>query len=210
MRRAISTVCLIVAVYISGTALALDPRRFGEKCDNEVGMFEHVDYRAEARSHRRALNQVGILRISSSSDPWYLFGEFASRLSIVAKEKTLEVGPPRDVRSIIRTSGGDRHELAFVLLNLFAANDFATELVYTYRDYRDVGSSTGTIDRVLVYLPTIDQIFDPALPLADQHKGSGEALLDGRPRFHRAYPVWRSAHNCPGSPFRGYLGKRGL
>jgi hypothetical protein len=204
MRRAVSIVCLIVAICAPGTTSALDPRRFGDKCDNEVGMFEHLDYRAMARFHRRALNQIGILRISSSSDPWHLFEEFASRFSIVATGGNPEAGVERDVRSIVRTGGGDRHELAFVLLNLFAANDFATELVYTYRDYRDVGTSTGTIDRVFVYLPMIDQIFDPALPLAEQHKGPGQALLDGRPRFHRAYPVWRSAHNCPGSPFRGY------
>jgi hypothetical protein len=208
MRQVVSIICLIVAICISGTASAFDPPRFGEKCDTEVGRFEHLDYRAVARIHRRALNQIGILRISSSSDPWRLFEEFASRLSVVATGRNPEGWLLRDVRSIIKTSGGDRHELAFVLLSLFAANDFETELVYTYRDYRDVGNLTDTIDRVLVYLPVIDQVFDPTLPLADQYKGPGQALLVGKPRFHRAFPVWRSAYNCPGSPFRGYWGKR--
>lgn len=210
MRRFTATICVMSSICFAGAALAFDPIKsaFGEKCDSEVLIIEHGDYHAEARRHRRGLNQIGILRISPSRDPWLLFEEFAKRLSVVAIDRSEEDWPPRDVRSIIKTGGGDRDELAFVLLNLFAANHLETELLYIYRDPHEVGSAVGTIDRVLVYLPVIDQVVDPTLPLADQHKGSGRAFLVGKPRLFRAYPVWRSAYNCHPSAIRGYLGKR--
>lgn len=208
MRQIGSIVWLTICICFLGMAPASgEASVFGEKCDTEVGVFEHINYHAEARRHRRALNQIGILRINSYSDPWPLFVEFAKRLSVVQVNRSPEDWPPRQVRSIINTGGGDRDELAFVLLSLLTVNDFATELVHIYRD-RSHFFDAAMVDRVLVYLPVPDLILDPTAGPWAQHKGSGQALLDGRPRIHRAYPVWRSAYNCPGSSIRGYWGKR--
>jgi hypothetical protein len=207
MRQVLSIICLLIGICFLGMAPASGaPSPFGEKCDSEVGIFDHRDYREEARSHRRGLNQIGILRISPSQDPWLLFEEFAKRLSVVAVDRNPEDWPPRDVRSIIKTKGGDRDELAFVLLNLFTANEFETELVSIYRN-KELLFLHWPAARVLVYLPAIDRVFDPTLPPADQHQGPGQALLNGEPRIHRGYPAWRSAYNCPGSPIRAYRGK---
>jgi hypothetical protein len=65
------------------------------------------------------------------------FEEFAKRFSVVA---TAESGDKlRDLQSIIRTGGGDREGLTFVLLNLFTRNGIDAETVPVFRNEKDVG-----------------------------------------------------------------------
>jgi hypothetical protein len=201
MRQIIQKICIVMGICFACVTSVYGEGRLRENCDADELAFEHGDYHGEVRDHRRALNQIGILRINQSSDPWFLFAEFAKRLSVVATVDS-DAWPPRSVRTIIKTGGGDRDELAFVLLNLFTSNALEAELVRVYDkpDFSD-------IDRVLVYLPALDRAFDPTLPPAEQHKGSGRALLESHPRTHRLYPVWRLNHDC--GSFRGYYGKRG-
>lgn len=203
MSQVIRKICLLTAICFAGVASVYGEERFGERCGADTLVFEHGDYHGEARHQRRALNQIGILRISRSSDPWFLFEEFAKRLSVVEAVGN-DVWPPRGVRSIIKTGGGNRDELAFVLLNLFTSNGLQAELLHVY-DHPDF--STAKVDRVLVHLPAFDLAFDPTLPPAEQHKGSSRALLSSMPRTYRLYPVWRVDFDCPG-PLRGYYGKR--
>jgi hypothetical protein len=203
MRQVIRTICVVTAICFAGVASVHGEERFGERCDADTWVFEHGDYHGEARHHRRALSQIGILRIDQSSDPWFLFGEFAKRLSVVEAAGS-DDWPPRSVRSIIETGGGNRNELAFVLLNLFTSNGFQADLLHVY-DKPDF--STANVDRVLVHLRGFDLAFDPTLPPAEQHKGSSRALLSSMPRTYRLYPVWRVDFDCPG-PLRGYYGKR--
>jgi hypothetical protein len=212
MARLASLIGLLAAVGLGSIAPAYAKHPLGENCDAELTVFEHSDYFREARRHRRALNQVGILRIVPSSDPWLLFERFAMRLSVVAPTGVAgDDRPPRDIRSIVASGSGDREELAFVLLNLFTVNGFETETVhiYSYQDDPEKMLSDETVERVLVYLPILDWLFDPTLPAAEQHKGAGRKWLNDLPRIHRGYPIWRMYdHGCPSSAFRGYYGKR--
>ena len=93
------------------------------------------------------------------------------------------------------------------MLNLFAWNGIETDMVDVLSGPKGVD---GT-DHVLVYVPALDQVFDPRLPVAQQHKGAGWAFLDGMPRIHQAYPLGRTVKECANdemAAIRGYYGKR--
>jgi hypothetical protein len=153
------------------------------------------------------LKYIRTLEFSRSSDPWVLFEEFAKRFSVVATENKPD--EPRSLRSIVKAGGGDRDELKYVLLNLFTSNGIDCESVLLgVRQQVAPGreSKLGVVDRVLVYVPAIDQYFDPILPVSNQPKGPDwTSLLEGRHREHFLYPLGRSEFSPSGPRAKGYV-----
>ena len=194
-------VCLISGICFAGVAHG--ESHLEDRCKADFGSFIHRDHILDQR-YEEARADIGVIGISPSSDAWVLFGEFAKRFTIVA---TVDEDDLRDLRSIAQTGGGNRNELAVALLNLLAWNGIDTDMVSVMSGPKGVDGVVG----VLVYVPALDQVFDPTLPLARQHKGSGWALLDGMPRIHEAYPFGRIVKECANSELaaiRGYYGKR--
>jgi hypothetical protein len=192
---------LVSGICFAG--IAHGESRLEDRCKADFSAFIHRDPIVEQR-YEEAETDIGVVGISPSSDAWVLFGEFAKRFTIVA---TIAEDDPRDLRSIAQTGGGNWFELALALLNLFAWNGIDTDMVEVLSGPKGVDG----VVRVLVYVPTLDQVFDPTLPLAGQHKGSGWAFLDGMVRIHQAYPFGRVVKECPNSEMssiRGYYGKR--
>lgn len=202
MRQVASGLCLVGGLCLAATTLAR-----AENCDADFLADVRPSYN-EILLQREALNDIGSVGINPSSDAWVLFEEFAKRFVLVTAD---DQSSGRDIRSIVENGGGDRDALVFMLLNLFTWNGIDAESVHVYGDREPEPKRNfvvGNIDRILVYAPGLDQYFDPTLPLAGQRKEAGGTLVDGKPRIHFAYPAWRSAHGCPGSPIRGYYGRR--
>jgi hypothetical protein len=147
-------------------------------------------------SEKQALHDIAIAGIKPSADARVLFEEFAKRFSLIAATSKRE--RPYNLRSIIKSGGGDRDELAFVLLTLFEWNGIDAESVEVYGSPEAVRKrNVGEIQRVLVYLPDQDRVFDPILPAAEQHKESGRAVVGRMPRIHYASRVLTS-YECRG------------
>jgi hypothetical protein len=201
VRQIAPIVCLISGICFAG--IARGESHLGDRCNGDFGSFIHRDHILDQR-YEEARTDIGVVGISPSSDAWVLFGEFAKRFTIVptAAEDYL-----RDLRSIAQTGGGNRYELAVALLNLLAWNGIDTDMV----SVRSGPKGVDGVVHMLVYVPALDQVFDPTLPLARQHKGSGWALLEGMPRIHQAYPFGRVVKECANdemAAIRGYYGKR--
>lgn len=145
-------------------------------------------------SERQALHDIAIAGITPSPDARSLFEEFAKRFSLI--EATGERERTYDLRKIIISQGGDRDELIFALLTLFASNGIDAESVGIYGSSEAVRKrNIDDIKRVVVYAPVQDRIFDPTLPAIEQHQGSGRAVIGRMPRVHDAR-VTLSIHEC--------------
>lgn len=130
------------------------------------------------RRDKEVFSDIAAVGIGRSSDARVLFEEFSERFSVI--ETGDKRGHLRDIQSIAKTGGGNLNELVFVLLTLFRWNDIDAEKVEVYSTPEAAREQDrANIIRQLVLVPALDRIFDPALPPASQHKGSGEALLDG-------------------------------
>jgi hypothetical protein len=203
VRRIAPIVCLVSGICLAGVVHG--ESRLEDRCKADFGLFIHRGSTLD-QLYEEAKTDIGVVGINPSSDAWVLFEEFAKRFTIVA---TVAEDELRDLQSIAQTRGGNRFELAIALLNLFAWNGIETDMVDVLSGPKGVD---GT-DHVLVYVPALDQVFDPRLPLAQQHKGAGWAFLDGMPRIHQAYPLGRLVSECPDPgthkfAIRGYYGKR--
>lgn len=197
--------CLISGICFAG--LAYGESRLEDRCKADFNLWIHRDSTLD-QLYEEAKTDIGAVGISPSSDAWSLFEEFAKRFTLVA---TVAEDDLRDLQSVAQTGGGNRFELGFALLNLFAWNGIDTDMVEVLSAPK--GDEIGAVVHLLVYVPALNQVFDPTLPSARQHKGSGWALLDGMRRIHQAYPFGRRVNECPDPEshkfaIRGYNGKR--
>jgi hypothetical protein len=190
-------ICLGAIAPVHGENLVGGKSLAGEKCSADFVAFIHFDPIGE-EEYDAAQKDIDVLGIGPSS-----FKEFSKRFPVVVPYEGH--GGLRDVRSVLATRGGTSGELTFVLLNLLVRNGIQAEWVEIFADPK----ASGRIVRFLVYEPLSDQLFDPTLPDAQQHRGSGWAFLDGSPRIHFGYPYGTPAYNCPNSAMRGYFGKPG-
>jgi hypothetical protein len=169
-------------------------------CDVTFFLF-HTDFESAKKHDEEALRDIAAVGIDRSPDPWALFEEFAKRFSLI--ETGDKRGRPRDIQSIAKAGGGNRDELVFVLLTLFRWNGFDAEQVEIYSSPEAAGErDRAKVIRQLVRVRAPDRVFDPALPPADQHKGSGDALLDGMSRVH--YDGAFTTYQCPNSLVRSW------
>lgn len=192
--------CLVSCICLSG--IAHGESRLEDRCKADFSLFIDRDSTLD-HLYEAAKTDIGVVGFSPSSDAWVLFGEFAERFTLVA---TVAEDELRDLQSIAQTGGGNSFELAIALLNLFAWNGIETDMVDVLSGPKGVD---GT-DHTLVYVPALDQVFDPRLPLAQQRKGGGWVFLDGKPRIHEAYPFGRIVKECANdemAAIRGYYGK---
>lgn len=195
-----ASVCLLGIVFVYDERPS--QRHFGDKCDADKVARVHWDI-STIEHGAAALNDIDILGVRPSSDASMLFEEFAKRLSLVVTANgQREI---RDIPSIVATRGGDRAELAHVFVTILTRNGIDSEWVQVYSSHQK--EPGGKAERLLVYVPAFDLVFDPTLPSAGQNKGSGRAWLYGRPRRHYVYPVGQSDHNCAGFQVREYFGK---
>jgi hypothetical protein len=206
MRQVLSRLCLAAGICLGaiapvhGEILVGGKSLAGEKCSADFIAFIHWDPIA-GEQYDAAQKDIDALGIGSSSNASELFKEFSKRFPVVVPYEGH--GDLRDVRSILATRGGTPGELTFVLLNLLVRNGIQAEWVEIFADPK----ASGRIVRFLVYEPLSDQVFDPTLPDAQQHRGSGWAFLDGSPRKHFGYPYGTPAYNC-NTAMRGYFAKR--
>lgn len=152
------------------------------------------------RRDEEVLSEIAAIGIRPSSDAGIIFEEFATRFSVI--ETTDERGHLRDIKSITKIGGGNLDELVFVLLTLFRWNGIDAERVEVYSGPDAAREQDrAKVIRQLVLVPALDRVFDPALPLASQYKGSGEVLLDGISRIHDDGMVF-TTFRCPNSTVR--------
>jgi hypothetical protein len=155
------------------------------------------------RRNNELLSEVAAIGVRPSSDAGVLFEEFARRFSVI--ETSDGQAGPRDIQSIAKSGGGDRDELVFVLLTLFRWSGIDAEVVEIYSSSEAARErNRAKAIRQLVLAPALDQVFDPTLRPADQHKGSGEALLDGISRVHYDRTGF-TTYQCPNVPVRTSL-----
>ena len=167
-------------------------------CDVTVSIgLADIDSR---RREDEVLSDMAAVGIDRSSDPRVLFAEFSKRFSVI--ETSAERDHRRDIQSIAKTGGGKPAELVFVLVALFRLNGIDARSVEIYGSPEDAGDQDpAKVIRRLVFLPVLDRVFDPALPPADQHSGSGKALIDGTSRVHDEEIVV-TTYQCPKSIVR--------
>jgi hypothetical protein len=122
--------------------------------------------REGARRWREALREIKTVGIRPSSDARVLYEEFAKRFFFVEARK--EEATWRPIRIIAKT-GGSFYEMAFVLRILFEANGIDYEIDEYYGD-EEGNIGRGKIDHFLLYVPALDQYFDPSLRLAGRLK----------------------------------------
>lgn len=207
MRKVLSKLCLTAGIWLGAIALVHGENLVGwksvvgEKCSADFTAFIHFDPIGE-EEYDAAQKDIDVLGIGPSSNVAELFKEFSKRFPVVVPYEGH--GDLRDVRSILATRGGTPGELTFVFLNLLVRNGIQAEWVEIFADPK----ASEKIVRFLVYEPVSDQVFDPTLPDAKQHRGSGWSFLDGSPRKHFGYPYGTPAHNC-NTAMRGYYGKGG-
>lgn len=201
MRETLLKICLCAGIWLAIFTPVHGETFVGEKCNADFVAFVHWDPDVDEQ-HDAAQKAIDALGIDPSANATVLFEEFTKRFPVVLPVD--EQGSVRDVPSILKTRGGTPDELAFVLLNLLTRNGIEAEMVHIHADPKASGNIVG----VLVYVPARDQVFDPTLPDAKQHRGSGWSLLEGSARIHYGYPFGTPAHNCPISPIRGYFAKR--
>jgi hypothetical protein len=175
--------------------------RLAHECDVTVSIgFAPFD---SVRRDKDAVSEIAAIGIRPSSDTGVLFEEFAKRFSLI--ETSDKQSRLRDIQSIAKTGGGNHDELVFVLLTLFRWNGIDAESVEVYGSPEDAGErDRAKVIRQLVRVLALDRVFDPALPPANQHKGSGEALLDGISRVHYDGPVF-TIYQCPNSTVQSSL-----
>jgi hypothetical protein len=193
--RKILPVVGLLAIVGFLTVVGFNAYRLTHKCDVTAGIgFASFD---SMRRDKEALSEIAAIGIRPSSDVGGLFEEFAKRFSLI--ETIAGQGGPRDIQSIAKSGGGDRDELVFVLLTLFRWSGIDSESVEVYGSPEAARArDRSRIIRHLVFVRASDQIFDPTLPPADQHKGSGEALLDGISRVHYDRTSF-TTYQCPNS-----------
>lgn len=169
MRRFISVAWLLAIFFGAGSARA---ERFDTYFLDESRLSE--------------MESVGI---GPSSDVWEIYGQFAKRFVPVDLPKGQSSA--HDIRRIVEAGEGDRRALVFLLLNLFRWNGIDAQLavISTKRGMKRGGTD---IEYLLVYVPSLNQYFDPALPPAVQPKASDRTWLEGRRRMHFAAALWHS------------------
>jgi hypothetical protein len=127
------------------------------------------------------LPEIEALGIAPSGEPWALFEAFVKRFSVVTSGQFERSS--RDIQRVIEARGGDRSTLSFLLLNLFRWNGIDAELALLSTK-RNSKHDDRYIEQVLVYVPAIQQYFDPALPLDGQHNSADRTWLADRDWMH--------------------------
>jgi hypothetical protein len=200
LRKILLAVGLLAVVGFLA-AVGFAAYRLTHECDVMVSIgYASFD---SPRRDKEVLSEIAAIGIRPSSDAGVLFEEFAKRFSLI--ETSDKQSRPRDIQSIAKTGGGNLDELVFVLLTLFRWNGIDAERVEVYGNPEAAAErDRAKVIRQLVHVLALDRVFDPALPPADQHKGSGEALLDGISRVHYDGPVF-TIYQCPNSTVQSSL-----
>jgi hypothetical protein len=143
-------------------------------------------FRAAYFMDSQNLNDLRVTSIQPADDPEILFKQFTDEFGAVATSEFRT--EPRKLSSILQTKGGDCKSLTFLLVNLLRWSGIDAELVLTSERHEprltDV-FSFGDIDHVLVYVPSLDRYFDPALPAGWQQQQLNRAIRI-RNRIHVA------------------------
>lgn len=147
-------------------------------------------YRA-AELLREARRELAMIDIKPSPDADELFEAFAQRFSVTEKKGGYDVPSPSAIRRIAKSGKGSRFELAFVLYNLFGLNGIEAECVFVYGDKNAVPIDifqNDNVEHVLVYVPALDQHFDPTSRLSKELQ-EADAWLEERHRMYSRIPA---------------------
>jgi hypothetical protein len=129
------------------------------------------------------LRETESLGIGRATDAWDLFRAFAQRFPATATVE--EKVSPDNLRKL---RGWDREASAVVLFRLFKWNGIEAELVLLFGKHggaQPEPMASGPLDHVLIYVPALDQYFDPTLP-SERQRSSELVLQDEKPRLHFA------------------------
>jgi hypothetical protein len=184
VRKRVIGIYLIICLGIIGLgSFSREYISFRGSCGEDAGRFMiwTPDW---IEKHKLAQSEIAELGIGRSSDPRVLFEAFSKRFSLTTMADSRD--DPRDIQSIAITGGGDRRELIFVLRHLLTWNDLPAEEVSVHSDQQT--EPADGVERLLVYVRSRDQYFDPMLSLSEQPRGSNRTLFGGKLRTHIIYP----------------------
>jgi hypothetical protein len=145
------------------------------------------------RAHEEARREVAAININRSPDANALYELFAKRFSLIETGGGRGILSRAAIRRIAKSGAGNRHELAFVLHDLFSLNGIEAEYVEVYSDGATEPHDNfayDNLEHVLIYVPSLDQHFDPASRVSKELREAAETWLEGKNRmYHRDIPA---------------------
>jgi hypothetical protein len=171
------------------------------------GIETYLGRKTELRV-RKLPREFRALQFPRSRDARVVFEDFAKRFFFAPSPNGFY--SLRPIREIIET-GSDRYELAFVLECLFVWNGIDCEIeAYEGDEKGDFGR--GDIEYFLLYVPAVDQYFDPTLRLTERQRSGWDprdfnmSKEPGQPWDRKQLPITRG--NPPNSIASNTLRRR--